>query len=434
MWNKLNDITKDLDKQIDLLKNNKSICFWEKLNNSNNLNDIYKALNKINLADKKKIKKTKIKVSKIKIDKLKNQKKKFKKHTLSYIKYIKTLYEKRTDYILKIKKHFIKIKNLSNNKKSKKIKKIKFNNKNILNKNFFILLFSFFIIISLLFITDKIIIEQKINSWYKNILAIKNNPSDIKSALKQINDSKYDFIYSTYLFQPFKFIPNKQIANAYNIINGWKKLTIFLEKGYLLYDQILKEIGNTKNISNLEISDLIINYRDDFSDLHNLLYEIILSYNNIKELKNNDMQLKIDNILQKMKKSYNIFTIINRDFDKLLDIIWHDSPKKYLIMFQNNDEIRPTWWFAWSLWLVTIYNWKIVDFKKDDIYAYEWEINKNYTNKIKAPKWLDQITWTFWLRDANYYISTSKSSYNIKKFLEMWNFNVDWIIYLNQNS
>jgi hypothetical protein len=128
------------------------------------LNDIYKALNKINLADKKKIKKTKIKVSKIKIDKLKNQKKKFKKHTLSYIKYIKTLYEKRTDYILKIKKHFIKIKNLSNNKKSKKIKKIKFNNKNILNKNFFILLFSFFIIISLLFITDKIIIEQKINS------------------------------------------------------------------------------------------------------------------------------------------------------------------------------------------------------------------------------------------------------------------------------
>lgn len=77
--------------------------------------------------------------------------------------------------------------------------------------------------------------------------------------------------------------------------------------------------------------------------------------------------------------------------------------------------------------------WKVKNLEKKDVYALEWQINQVYNDKQKAPEWLNKITWTFWLRDANYFPEFRDTSSTIKFFLDKIDLKVDGIIYINQN-
>ena len=72
----------------------------------------------------------------------------------------------------------------------------------------------------------------------------------------------------------------------------------------------------------------------------------------------------------------------------------------------------------WSMWIMTLEKWNIKKFEKKDVYAYEWNLKRALYDKLKAPEWLDKITDSFGLRDANYFINTRDSSRAIKFFIE----------------
>ena len=112
-----------------------------------------------------------------------------------------------------------------------------------------------------------------------------------------------------------------------------------------------------------------------------------------------------------------------------------EKPKQETILysFKNNDEIRPTGWFAGSIGMLTLEKWNIKDIIFDDVYSYEWDIDKVYTDKIPAPKSLLTVTKTLWLRDANYHIEPSESAKQIKFFTDKINKKVYGIIFLNQS-
>ncbi len=290
------------------------------------------------------------------------------------------------------------------------------------------------IIVSVLLFLDKMAIEIHVNEWYKKIIEVKNNPTDLELITQNINDSKFNFIFWDILFKPFLLIPNKQIKNGYYIIQWGKKLTKFLDKTVQTYTWVKQLIEKNKWLENIEITNLLYNLRPDLYEINDLLYDTIITYEQIKDFSDKQMAKKLESTLDKMRWLYKLLSIVNRDYDVFLDILWHTKEKKYLVVIQNNDEIRPTWWFMWSLATLTVNNWKVVDFKKEDVYAYEWEINKNYTEKIPAPKWLDKITTSFWLRDSNYFVNVDDSSWSIKKFLNMIDKDVDGVIYINQNT
>jgi hypothetical protein len=292
----------------------------------------------------------------------------------------------------------------------------------------------FFLIILFFLVIDKLIVENRINSWYKKILSIKENSGDIEFVRKNINDARLDFILSDILFKPFLFIPNNNIRNWYYILKWWKDLTKLLDKTIQTYFSTKKFIDTSWWLENIKLTNLLSNLRSDFSKITLLLYNTILHYDNIKNLNDENLNNKLIYTQNILKKGYKILDILNRDFDIFLSLLGHNSEKKFLILFQNNDEIRATWWFIWSLATITIKDWKIIDFIKDDVYAYEWEINKVYPKKNPAPEWLNKITDTFWLRDANYFIDFESSSKSINFFLNKINKKVDWIIYINQNT
>lgn len=84
-----------------------------------------------------------------------------------------------------------------------------------------------------------------------------------------------------------------------------------------------------------------------------------------------------------------------------------------------------------SVGLVQLYKWRIINFEKKDIYALEWLIKETFDEK--PPVWLESITKNFTLRDANYFLDIKQSSDKIKSFIDRTQYNIDGIVYINQN-
>lgn len=309
-----------------------------------------------------------------------------------------------------------------------------FNKRIFFTKKFIKKISIIFILIFILLWIDSFFVEYETKNWYNKILSIKENSWNIKFVQNTINSAKLDFIIADILFKPFLLIPNDNIKNWYYLLEWWKNLTKFLDSSIQSYLWLHDFIINSWWIENIDITNLLSNSKSDLVSLNNLLYNVLLSYNNVWKLWDNNLDFKINQARDKIQQTYNLLNIFNNDFEILLSLLWHQNERKYLVLFQNNDEIRATWWFIWSLATVTLKNWKIVDFIKDDVYAYEWDINKVYTQKSPAPEWLNKITETFWLRDSNYFIDFESSSKSINFFLNKIDKQVDWIIYINQNT
>jgi hypothetical protein len=163
-----------------------------------------------------------------------------------------------------------------------------------------------------------------------------------------------------------------------------------------------------------------------------------LHYDKITNVWDTKLQQTFDNTIIKLHKALWYIKTINLNFDEFLSLMWHNEIREYLIVFQNNDEIRPTWGFMGSMWIIRVYKWKVIDIKKSDVYAYEWEINKQYkqNNEAKqlAPTGLDIITWTWWLRDSNYEPMIKDTAADIKWFLDRINVDIDGIVFINKST
>lgn len=309
-------------------------------------------------------------------------------------------------------------------KKNKKISYFK-KNKSIFKFPKFFIYFLFFIFI---IFTNKIAVEYFTNSWYKKIIDLKNNNSE-----ENLKSAKLDFMISNILFKPFSIIPLQKIKNADNaILWGLKVTNLLLELQN--FQNGVNQLIEKKWIWNIMFSQLLFNNKKLFKYTEKEIWEIIKIYNNIYLKDNKDLQLKLNFFKWKLNEIQFYNKVINDNFQTFLNTLWHNKRKKYLIVFQNNDEIRPQWGFMWSMWIVEIFRWKIKKFEKKDVYNYEFKIKKENFIRENAPKWLNKLTPKLGLRDSNYFIDIQKSSEKIKFFIEKSWYEIDGIIYINQNS
>jgi len=117
---------------------------------------------------------------------------------------------------------------------------------------------------------------------------------------------------------------------------------------------------------------------------------------------------------------------------KLDDVFAVGSKKKYLILFQNNMELRPTGGFIGSFALVDFQNGKFLGFDVYDVYSADGQL-KGY---VKPPepieKYMKQAVW--YLRDANWDPDFPVSAKRIEWFLDKeMNVSVDGVIAVDLN-
>jgi hypothetical protein len=80
-------------------------------------------------------------------------------------------------------------------------------------------------------------------------------------------------------------------------------------------------------------------------------------------------------------------------------LLGDDVPRRYLILFQNPDEIRPTGGFIGSVGILTLNDGFVSDFEIKDVY----EIDGQLMSRFNPPEGFGFITNAWGLRDANYH-------------------------------
>lgn len=286
----------------------------------------------------------------------------------------------------------------------------------------FIIVFFWFILFS------KFIIEFNVNSGYNKLIEIKNEDTTNMSDL--VESSINNFSIANAFFSPFIIIPSEKINTPKHIIDWWKNIAYTIKDLLEVYKQLDSQIKKYW-IKNIELTSLLHENEESIKKINTDLINTVNEYNKIKDLNEPTLTEKFEtwkNYLNTLSKYLNS---ISNNFQTFLNILWDKKEKKYLVVFQNADEIRPTWWFMWSMGIVYMYKWRITKFVKEDVYSYEWNLKKADYMRLKAPEWINKLTPILWLRDSNFSINLQNSSENIKFFLNKAWYDIDWIVYIN---
>lgn len=291
----------------------------------------------------------------------------------------------------------------------------------------------FAVLILLILFLMKVLVTAYVESGYKRLLEVKQEAWNITLMQKNLNDARFDFIMADILYYPLSWIPHRDIKNGYHIIQWWKNLTELWDDIFWLYEGI-NDLAAEKWIENISYTRLLKNISWEFIETQDKLEKAIYHYESVQWLWDSYVEYKLAQASELLTEVLRFNRSLNQNYDSLLSLLWSQKERKYLVVFQNADEIRPTGGFMWSMWIVSIKNGQLIDFDKRDVYNYEWNLKTADYQRELAPKWLDQITQYLWLRDANYLINMKDSSQQIKFFINQAWFEIDGIMYVNQNT
>lgn len=119
--------------------------------------------------------------------------------------------------------------------------------------------------------------------------------------------------------------------------------------------------------------------------------------------------------LQKLLPQFNNILAHQKDYFTLAQrLLGARSYKKYLVIFQNNSEIRPTGGFIGSYAQITLNQGRVTDLKVDDIY----NIDGQLLEKVIPPKPIQKISTAWSTHDANWFFDFPTSAQKIMWFYE----------------
>lgn len=98
--------------------------------------------------------------------------------------------------------------------------------------------------------------------------------------------------------------------------------------------------------------------------------------------------------------------------DALMTMLGQSSSQRYLLLFQNTSELRPTGGFPGSYALIEFDKGVMKEFFVDDIYNPDGQMKE----KIVPPKPLQKITPNWGMRDANWFVDFQASAKKVAEF------------------
>ncbi len=121
---------------------------------------------------------------------------------------------------------------------------------------------------------------------------------------------------------------------------------------------------------------------------------------------------------------------VNANFDVVLRLLGDKVPHRYLVLFQNNHELRATGGFIGSYLLVDVNDGRITKMEAKDVYETDGQLQ----NIVDPPPGIDKVADRLYMRDANYSPDFPTSAQSIKWFLEHSKGpSVDTVIAIDQN-
>jgi len=108
--------------------------------------------------------------------------------------------------------------------------------------------------------------------------------------------------------------------------------------------------------------------------------------------------------------------ILAQTIDISSHIFGFDRPKTYLVLFQNNTELRPGGGFIGSYALVKINKGKVTDFAIHDVYDADGQLQGHVEPPFAIRRYIPLVHW--YLRDSNFSADFQKNAQNAAFFLQ----------------
>ena len=173
--------------------------------------------------------------------------------------------------------------------------------------------------------------------------------------------------------------------------------------------------------------------------LNNVLGDEVYDSENLSRLAFDDLKLLTDHL-----KNFEFITVENKnvggriskmvlekvDFNKYIfqldniskilneapDILGVTNPKTYLLLFQNNMELRPTGGFIGSFGLMTMEGGRMTDLSVSDVYSADGQLKGHVEPPVPIKNYLGEANW--YLRDSNWDPDFVTSAIKAEWFLE----------------
>lgn len=155
----------------------------------------------------------------------------------------------------------------------------------------------------------------------------------------------------------------------------------------------------------LNLENGIINLSDAEKNLANIPSAIIPS----------EYAQTFSDVQQKINKSIDLFYFYKNYFPQILTLLGDEHPQRYLILFQNKNERRPTGGFIGSFAILDINDGYVTKFDIHDIYDFDGQFHEDVT----PPDEIKKLTDNWRMRDSNYSpdfaISAAKAEWFLQK-------------------
>ena len=143
-----------------------------------------------------------------------------------------------------------------------------------------------------------------------------------------------------------------------------------------------------------------------------------------------DIKAKVEFLKQSVAAFSETLKATSQHFPAIMTLLGDRYPHRYLILLQNNDEIRPTGGFIGSYIIMDMNDGYIEKMTVHDVY----DLDGSYGGKIEPPAVIKDFTQNLRLRDANYSPDFSFSAAKIKWIIQKEKGpGVDTVIAINQS-
>jgi len=292
-------------------------------------------------------------------------------------------------------------------------------------------------------------IEVKSNDAYNKVQSAKTAILSAKpeEARRNFETAYQDFLSASdsldqtggSLLAIIKVLPGgSKIESGQNILEAGKRLTSagqIMSEAFSLFlgeqGALKKKLISTDNLSSLkEITSYIPPERQDKAQT--LTEAVVLFKDKLEKVKEelssaNEFLNKVDmdDVPEDKKETFtglrnqlpeviNNINAFSEYSNTILGVLGHNQPKQYLLIFQNNDEIRATGGFIGTYGIIKINEGNLSQLTIDGIYNPDGQLKE----RIIPPKPIQKMSATWSMHDANWWPDFPKSAEKIAWFYE----------------
>lgn len=237
------------------------------------------------------------------------------------------------------------------------------------------------------------------------LLYINNLKTDLQN--QNLTGAKNDAFAANVLLKGAKIssLLLKKEATVFGKENQLSSFSTKLDQGIEISYGASTLLGSIDKLNNLISGGS--QSRTDFANVSQNFKSALVIYQKQKEAGNIPKSLDA--------KLNDLISIVATTIDLWPQILGFDKPKNYLVLFQNNTELRPGGGFIGSYGILSIDKSKVKSFKIYDVYDADGQLKDHVEPPFAIRRYLKSTNW--YLRDSNFDVDFSKDAVASSVFL-----------------